>query len=61
MKKQLGADMCVFVAPIREKAAVIQNDEKYLKQVMELGAEKARKSAKQTIELVRAAIGLNYF
>jgi tryptophanyl-tRNA synthetase len=28
---------------------------------MEKGAEKARKSAKATMELVREAIGLNYF
>lgn len=61
MKKQLGEDMAAFVAPIREKAAAIQNDEVYLKNIMEIGAEKARVSAKQTIELVREAIGLNYF
>ena len=61
MKKQLAEDMVVFVRPIREKAAAIQNDEVYLKTVMELGAQKARESAKQTIELVRTAIGLNYF
>jgi len=28
---------------------------------MEKGAEKARKSAKVTMELVRQAMGLNYF
>ncbi len=61
MKKQLGEDMAAFVAPIRERAAAIQNDEAYLKKVMEQGAEKARTSAKQTIELVRNAMGLNYF
>lgn len=61
MKKQLGDDMVKFIAPIREKAASIRNDEKYLKQVMEKGAEKARKSAKSTMELVRQAMGLNYF
>jgi len=61
MKKQLGEDMAAFVAPIRERAAAIQNDEAYLKKVMEQGAEKARASAKQTIELVRDAMGLNYF
>ncbi|MFN8265207.1 MAG: tryptophan--tRNA ligase [Chitinophagaceae bacterium] len=61
MKKQLGEDMAAFVAPIRERAAAIQNDEAYLKKVMEQGAEKARASAKQTIELVRNAMGLNYF
>jgi tryptophanyl-tRNA synthetase len=61
MKKQLGEDMAVFVAPIREKAAAIHNDEAYLKNIMEKGAEKARSSAKKTIELVREAMGLNYF
>ncbi|MEO7394389.1 MAG: tryptophan--tRNA ligase [Chitinophagaceae bacterium] len=61
MKKQLGEDMVKFISPIREKAASIRNDSAYLKKVMERGAEKARKSAKATIELVREAIGLNYF
>ena len=37
------------------------NDEKYLKEVMEKGAEKARKSAKATMELVREAMGLIIF
>jgi tryptophanyl-tRNA synthetase len=61
MKKQLAEDMIRFVAPIREKAESIRNDEKYLKETMEKGAEKARKSAKVTIQLVRDAMGLNYF
>ncbi len=61
MKKQLGEDIAKFVAPIREKAKAIENDDAYLKEVMLKGAEKARKSAKETIELVRDAVGLNYF
>jgi len=61
MKKQLAEDMIKFIRPIREKADAIRNDEKYLKEVMEKGAEKARKSAVETMELVRAAIGLKYF
>lgn len=61
MKKQLAEDMVAFIAPIREKAESIRNDEKYLKEVMEKGAEKARKSAAATMELVREAIGLNYY
>ena len=36
------------------------NDEKKLKEIMEKGAEKARKSARETMQLVREAIGLNY-
>ncbi len=61
MKKQLGEDMVKFISPIREKAESIRNNAGYLKEVMEKGAEKARKSARQTMELVREAIGLNYF
>ena len=61
MKKQLAEDMVRFISPIREKADSIRNDKAYLKAVMEKGAEKARKSARLTMALVREAIGLNYY
>jgi tryptophanyl-tRNA synthetase len=61
MKKQLAEDMVKFISPIREKADAIRNDQKYLNELMEKGAEKARKSAKATMVLVRQAMGLNYF
>jgi len=61
LKAQLGDDMVKFIAPIRQKADAIRNDEGYLKQVMEKGAEKARHSARATMETVREAMGLNYF
>jgi tryptophanyl-tRNA synthetase len=61
MKSQLGEDMVRFIAPIRERAAAIQNDEPYLEKVMKQGADKARASASETMKLVRQAIGLNYF
>jgi len=61
MKEQLGEDMVAFIAPIREKANAIRNDEQYLKEVMEKGAAKASKSARETILLVRQAIGLKYY
>lgn len=60
MKKQLAEDMVNFIAPIRNKINAILSDEQYLKNVMESGAEKARLSAKTTMELVRQAMGLNY-
>ena len=60
MKKQLAEDMVKFISPIREKVNAILENKKYLQQVMEQGAEKARKSAKATME-VREAIGLKYF
>ncbi len=61
MKKQLGEDMVKFISPIREKVNAILGDENYLRKVMEQGADKARKSAKATIDLAREAIGLKYF
>ena len=60
MKKQLAEDMVKFITPIREKTKSIHNDQAYLKKVIEQGAEKARVSARKTIELVREHMGLNY-
>lgn len=61
LKKQLAEDMVNFIAPIRNKAADILKDEEGLKTIMQKGAEKANKSAGETMKLVREAIGLNYF
>ncbi len=61
MKKQLAEDMVAFISPIREKIETLLANEKYLKEVMQMGAEKAGKSAHETMKLVREAIGLNYF
>jgi tryptophanyl-tRNA synthetase len=61
MKKQLAEDVVAFVKPIREKTESILNDEKYMRDVMEKGAEKARHSAAATMKLVRDAIGMKYY
>lgn len=61
LKMQLAKDTNEFLAPIRERIIDIRTNEKYLKEVAELGKEKARKSAKETLELVRDVMGLNYF
>jgi len=61
MKKQLAEDMVKFVSNIREKADNIRNDQKYLAEIMEKGAAKARKSAIATIQLVRETMGLKYY
>lgn len=60
MKKQLAEDMVAFVAPIRGKAESLRQNEKYLHEVMEMGAAKARASAQATMALVKEAMGLNY-
>ena len=61
LKKQLSQDMIKFITPIRQKAIDIMANEKYLRQVMETGAEKARKSAASTLHAVRQSMGLHYF
>lgn len=61
LKKQLAEDMIRFMTPIREKAAALQQDKGYLEKVMKQGAEKARASAAATMEIVRKAMGLNYY
>ncbi|MEP7251070.1 MAG: tryptophan--tRNA ligase [Ginsengibacter sp.] len=61
MKKELAEEMVRFISPIRKRANEILADEKYLQQVMQQGAEKAIASAKATMQIVRDAMGLNYF
>lgn len=57
LKKQLAADLVAFCAPIRERILEIQKDQSYLDKVAARGAEKARESARKTINEVRAIIG----
>lgn len=61
MKEQLATDMIGFITPIREKANNIYTDEKYLADVIQSGAAKARKSAAETMRMAREFIGLKYF
>ena len=61
MKKQLAEDMVKFITPIRQKASDIMNDHGFLEKVMKEGAGKARESAQATINVVRKAMGLNYY
>jgi tryptophanyl-tRNA synthetase len=61
LKEQLADDMVKFISPIRERTRTILDDEDYLKATMAKGATKARQSAQATLELVRRAMGLDYF
>lgn len=61
MKKQLAEDMVNFIAPIREKAADLQQDEAKIQKILREGAEKARASASATIAEARKRIGINYY
>ena len=61
LKKQLGDDMVAFISPIREKVNGILSNPTYLREVMEMGEAKARKSSKETMEVVRQSMGLKYY
>ena len=57
MKKQLAEDMEKFVAPFRQRIAEYAADEALLRRIMDNGKEKARESARKTIDEVRHVIG----
>lgn len=61
MKKQLAVDMIEFTSPYRERIKEVESDMNYLREVVELGSEKARESARKTISEVREIIGLKKF
>ncbi len=61
LKKQLAQDIIKFTTPFREKIIDIVNNEKYLKEVVEKGKEKAQKSARETVKDVRNIIGFKSF
>ena len=58
MKKQLAEDLVIFLAPLREKIEMYRNDERYLRDVARIGAEKAHVSATETLKRVREVVGI---
>ncbi len=61
LKKQLAEDIITSIAPIREKIESIYNNDKYLREVTQSGAERARKSADETLRAVREIMGIYSF
>jgi len=57
MKKQLAADICATIAPIRDKIEAYRSNETLLLKIAQQGAERARERASQTIKEVRDIIG----
>ena len=57
LKKQLAADIAAFNAPIRERLAEYMANTELLDKIACEGAEKARESARKTIDEVRQIIG----
>jgi len=61
MKKQLAEDAILFLKPFGEKIRELHANNEYLRKVVEMGAEKARTSARKTIREVREIIGFKSF
>lgn len=59
LKKQLAEDMEAFLAPIRERIKEVEADDRYLSRIAREGSEKARESARKTINEVREIIGFH--
>lgn len=57
LKKQLAEDIVAFTNPIRERILDIRQDTEYLNRVAREGAERARESARKTVEAVREIVG----
>lgn len=61
MKKQLAEDIITFIKPIYDRITELSNKPDYLRQVIEMGADKARQSASKTLREVREIIGFKAF
>lgn len=57
LKKQLAEDMAAFVEPFRQRILELSADEANLTRIMDQGKEKARESARRTLDEVRHVIG----
>ncbi len=57
MKKQLAEDIVSFTGPFRLKIKELSSNDDFIRKVMDIGAEKARISARKTIREVREIIG----
>jgi len=57
LKKQLAEDIVAFCSEKRERILELSAQDKLIEEIMNTGAEKARKSARKTIREVREIIG----
>ena len=60
-KAQLATDVIDFVSPKREEILSWQSDEVRMKRIAQLGADKARESARKTLSAMRDVMGMHYF
>ena len=58
LKKQLSDDIAIFTKPFREKIIELENNPMYINKIAKDGAEKARISARATLDGVQEIMGL---
>jgi tryptophanyl-tRNA synthetase len=61
VKQKLVAALNQFLDPIRERRADYERQPDLLEDILAEGSRRARAEARETLELARAAMGLNYF
>jgi tryptophanyl-tRNA synthetase len=61
VKQKLVAALNGFLDPIRERRAAYERQPGLLEDILADGSRRARAEARETLELARAAMGLNYF
>lgn len=59
LKKQLAEDLVAFTRPLREKIVDLENNKELLRRIAREGAEKARESARATIEGAKVLMGIS--
>jgi tryptophanyl-tRNA synthetase len=57
LKKQLAEDMVSYLAPLRERILELESQHKKIAEIRQYGAEKARRSAAETLQKVREIMG----
>jgi tryptophanyl-tRNA synthetase len=61
LKKQLAEDIILFNEPLLGKIKELAGNDEYLKKVTMQGAERARESARKTLDMAREIIGFKPF
>ena len=61
VKQKLVAALNQFLDPIRERRAEYERQPSLLEDILAEGSRKARREARETLDLAREAMGLNYF
>lgn len=61
IKRRLIEVLEAIIAPIRERRLAYEKDPEAVRAILENGTRRARETAQETMQKVRAAIGINYF